>query len=172
MSRRDELKEAVIVAWASSLEQPDSTAICQMVDKLNIPAGQCRIMVVKLLQCSVGMSDKDKAALAGVDPRYWRKCHSDPRFRLACAEASKRYIGHKLPEVTSAFVRDAQFGDGTNQRVMMQQCGVLDKPEKGGDTNVNVIVTIEEREKLKREEEKGLARFIDRCGYDLVVSNN
>lgn len=171
MTKRDELKEAAIVAWAQAQEVPEMSALVMSLEDYKLTKAERKILAVKLLPQAPGLSDREMADLAKVSERHWYRVHAKEHFRLIAAEASKRYLGHKIPEITSAFVRDARFGNDTNQRAMMQQCGVLDKPEKAGDTNIALTVTIEEKKIINKEIDESRNRWAESLGYTLSTDN-
>lgn len=161
-----------IADQAEAMKVPELAEILPVVAAVDTTPARRKILAVKLLPQAVTWSKKRKAAYARVGLRTWYNAEHDPGFKQLVVDFIKSHIGQDAPEIWTSYIFWAKAGDRYRQERILEQLGILDKPEKGGDTNIAITVTVEEREKLKREEEKGLARFIDRCGYDLVVSDN
>jgi len=128
---------------------PKLAEILSMVADVNTTPQRRAILATKCLPQAAGWSQLRKSEYAGVCTHTWYNAERDPKFRKLCLDFVRDRLGTYLPELWQRYVQLALDGDRQALERIFQQLGVIDKPEKN-DTNVTVVVSVEERQKLER----------------------
>ena len=151
MTTRADKKAQEIAEFFASQTIPEIATVLPLVAEYNLSPKKRKILAVKAIPQCILLTEKRKAEVAGVSERYWHMCMSDPEFRKICIEVSSHLLGHHSLEVTNAFIRDAKLGSETNQRLLMQQYGVLDKPQVATGATQTVIIQNNEVKERKAQ---------------------
>ena len=152
---------------AETMVVPKLTEILPMVAGVKTTPERRKILATKCLPQAALWTKKRKAKYAGVCLKTWYNAECDPKFKQLAADFITAHIGEDVPEIWSSYVLWAKLGDRHRQERILQQLGILDKPEKGGDTNIGVTITIEEKEKIDREITVNRTQWMKAHGYTL-----
>ncbi len=155
---------------AEDMVVPELAAILPIVAGVDTTPARRKILAVKLLPQAAGWSKIRKAAYAGVGVRTWYNAEHDPAFRQLAVDFIKAHIGQDAPEIWTSYILWAKLGDRYRQERILEQLGILDKPEKG-DTNISLTLTIEQKIELQKKRESNQSRGLEALGYTLHTDN-
>ena len=154
------LTDEALADWADEQKEiPNLSVLAPLAIGLLKTSKQRMCLLVRVFWLNPKITDKKRAELAGVTDRYYRMVQAEPGFKEAITEVSRRWLGSEVPKIANSYVTIARLGDRQAAERILEQCGVLDKPEKGGSSPIiNVSVAIVEETRKKKLEE-GLNRF-------------
>lgn len=114
---------------------------------------QCKVLAVCYLPNASDLTIPQKAAIAGVSVRSWYNITRLPKFLEAMASKGREIIGTKVPSLLRTHISNAisDDGDSLDRRLMLQQVGVLDKPQVA--TGATQTVIIQNGEVVERKKE-------------------
>ncbi len=159
-----------IADQAEDMVVPEISEILPIVAAVKTTPPRRRILATKCLPQAVGWSQLRKAKYAGVSPRTWYVAERDPKFRTLALEFVKSRFGDDVPEILAAYIKGAKDGDRVRQERILEQVGILDKPEKGG-TNITLTLTIEQKIEFQKKRESNQSRGLEALGYTLHTDN-
>ena len=123
-----------IARWAESKEIPSQEVLLLMTQHLPIPEGKRKVIAVNMLPMSADMTDKAKAEMAGVTPRYYYMLTHDPEFNALMTRETRQMFAIKTPQCANKYLNVALNGDRQALERVLEQQGVLDPPQK----NINI----------------------------------
>lgn len=170
--------EAEIVAWAEANVNADDPAtlipliadILPTTSKLELSLPRRKVLAVKTLREASRFNQKTKAELAGVSVRTWYNAEHDPQFLAIARDFTKSRFSAHVPEIWASYEAKAMAGDKGAMEYILQQSGILDKPEKG-DTNITVAVTIEQRKELEETRNKNQRLSLESLDHFYISDN-
>lgn len=134
---------AGIKEYNSLQEVQEVAELGRMVADMDLTPLQKRALIVKVLPQAIFWSEGRKAEFAKVSSRQWYNLLRNPKFIEAGVLLAKRYIGSRIPAIASAFCRDAELGNCTNQIKALEAVGlflpVVDG-EKAGEKITNTYI--------------------------------
>lgn len=133
------------------------------------PAQQ-KILAVKSFDQVLDWPQWKKAEYAQVDPKTWYYAEHSPKFLKIADEFARKQIESKEVDLLAKYISLGLNGDRQVLERLLQQLGVLEKPEKN-DTNVTVSVSVEERETLEQGRVSNQSRALESLGYTLHTDN-
>ncbi len=150
------------VEWAKAQELPDITELTMALRIDNLTGKQCKVLAVSMLPQCYSWSVQKKADIAGVSEKTWRLTLKNPKFQEWAQLLIRKVWGNVQLEMQGRYIAFARAGSEKATERILQQFESLDKPEKGGDTQVNVSISIIEQQR-KDKIRQGLG------AYNLVV---
>lgn len=130
MAKNNALTPQQIVDWAQGQEIPDISELMGLTADLDIPRGLKKVLVVESLPCSLALTQGKRAEIAAMTPRMYYNWLHDKRFAEYTLVVSARVLGKSIPRILSAFVRDAELGNSTNQIRALEQVALLKDSNK------------------------------------------
>ncbi|KKL82089.1 hypothetical protein LCGC14_1988270 [marine sediment metagenome] len=170
MAKSIPLTAQQIANRAEAMVVPTLAEILPMVVSVKTTPERRKILATKCLPQAVLWNKRQKAAYAEVDEKTWYNAERSPKFLQLCVDFIKEQIGANAPELWSRYIELALDGDRQALERILQQTGVLDKPEKG-DTNITLTLTIEQKIELQKKRESNQSRGLEALGYTLHTDN-
>lgn len=132
-----------IAAKAESMELPELTDMLEMVAEVDTTPERRKILATKCLPQAAGWNQAQKVAYAGVCQKTWYNAERDPKFRQLCIDFVRDRLGVLGAELWATYVRLALDGDRQALERVLQQLGIIDKPEKNSiDVNLTGQISV------------------------------
>lgn len=158
---------------AEAMRRPELTQMLLLVADVDTTPQRRKILATKCLPDAPAMSQAQKVEYAGVGRKTWYRAERDPRFTQLCVDFTRERMGTNAPEFWSRYAALALDGDRQALEHVLEQLGILDKPQlvRAGDTNIALTVTVEQKIKLEQQRAANQRVGLESLGYTLHTDN-
>lgn len=147
-------------------EHPELPDVLPFFRVKGLSSTQCKVLAVCFLTARQAITVKCQAEMAGVNPKTWWYTVRLPKFLDALAVKSRELIGTKVPALVDVHIEDALIDDRAARRDLLQQYGILDRPQPANALTQIVNVTV-----LEKERHEKLGRGLNRFGVEVVTDD-